>query len=578
MNIHSQSVLKKLLPMFLPYRKQILMGGIFMIVYVSCWPLLALLAGKLIPAIGEGDLSKVAKTITLALFVFFIQKIAQFFQDVLLANPSLSISQELRNTLFKNLQRIELSGFEKLSTGDITYRLTEDADRVGEVIYKTIQDSIPSALQLIAVFMYMIYLDIQLSIATILLAPLVTLLVSNFGSKVLKAAERSQQKVSDLAALLSEAVQGVPIVRAFAVESWIEKRFNKEVVEHKKARYRTLRLLALQHPIVGFIEAAGILTILAIGTLRINSGYLNAEGFSSYIAAVLMLIDPISHLTTNFNEFKQGEASLRRLYEIDAMPKEQQDATNAQKLINPKGEIKFKNLIFEYEKDLNVLNNFNLTIKSGTNVALVGASGAGKSTIFALLLRFYRPKSGEILFDGVNISSIKSSELRNKIALVPQTISVFSGTIAEAIIFGRQINDNNLYLAAKTANAHEFIMNLANGYQTKIEERGSNLSGGQLQRIIIARAIYGNPSVMLLDEATSALDADAEEAVQIGIKQAMKGRTVFIIAHKLSTVQEADLIVLIENGKIIEQGKHEELVKTKGKYRDLCEKQFLRQT
>ena len=547
-----------------------------MFIYVICWPFLAWQAGELIPSIGEGNLSKVVKVIFISLVIFFIQKIAQFIQDTSLANPALMISQQLREKLFKKLQRIQLNSLDKLSSGDITYRLTEDADRVGEVIYKSIQDTFPCILQLIAVFIYMIFLDWQLSVATLILAPIVAILVGNFGQRVMYAAEKSQQRVSDLASLLSETIQGLPLVRAYAAEEWMQKRFKKEVEYHRDARFKTLKLLALQHPIIGFIEASGILTILLLGALRIGNDGISTKEFSSYIAALLMLIDPISHLTTNFNELKQGQASLKRLTDIEKEEEEAGDIIDPDYIKDPKGELILSKINFSYNTGKPVINDFDLTIQAGKIVAIVGPSGAGKSTLFSLILRFIRPNHGEINFDGYEISNLCYKQLRTLIALVPQRISIFSGKVHEAISFGRNISQTDIIKAAKIANAHQFITEMSDGYETRLQERGMNLSGGQLQRIAIARAIAGNPSILLLDEATSALDAESEEAVQIGLKQAMNGRTVLVIAHKLSTVQEADLIVVLDKGKLCDKGTHQELFNREGLYSELCSKQLLK--
>lgn len=546
-----------------------------MLVFVVCWPALAWLAGQLIPAIGAGDFNKVLRTIAAALAVFLIQKLAQFGQDILLAGPALQVSQELRRTLFARLQRIDFGALEKLSAGDLTYRLTEDADRVGEVIYKTIQDTTPSALQLVVVLGYMVWLDWLLALATLLLAPVVVLLVSGFGARVMGAAERSQKQVSELAGLLGEAIAGLPLVRAFAAEPWLQQRFDEEIDLHRKARYRTLRLLALQHPVVGFIEAAGILAVLLIGAARIQAGGLNSQGFSSYVAALLMLIDPISHLTTNFNEFQQGQASLRRLRQIEEEPVEPPDRPGAQALGPVRGELVLDRVSFSYTPGQAVLDNLSLRVEPGQMVALVGPSGAGKSTLFSLLLRFNTAQQGRVLLDGRDLADLRARDLRQAVALVPQRSNVFSGTVAEAIAFGRPASRGQIRQAAQLANASGFIEALPDGYDSRIEERGSNFSGGQLQRLAIARAVLGNPAVLLLDEATSALDAEAEEAVQQGLKQAMAHRTVLVIAHRLATVQEADQILVLERGHIVERGSHNQLMAHGGRYRELCERQLI---
>ncbi|MCP9900947.1 ABC transporter ATP-binding protein [Cyanobium sp. Cruz CV13-4-11] len=567
---------RRLWPLLKPHRRALLLGGLCMLVFVGCWPLLAWLAGQLIPAIGAGDFSKVLRSVAAALAVFLVQKIAQFGQDTLLAGPALRVSQELRRQLFARLQRLDFGALEKLSAGDLTYRLTEDADRVGEVIYKTIQDTTPSALQLVVVLGYMIWLDWPLAMATLLLAPLVALMVSAFGARVMNAAERSQKQVSDLAALLGEAIGGLPLVRAFAAEPWLQQRFDTEIDLHRRARYRTLELLALQHPVVGFIEAAGILSVLLIGAARIKAGGLDSQGFSSYVAALLMLIDPISHLTTNFNEFQQGQASLKRLRAIENEPVEPPDHADARPLGAVSGELRLEGVSFGYGGGNPVLRQLDLHILPGQVVALVGPSGAGKSTLFSLLLRFNTAQNGRVLLDGQNLADLRARDLRRAVALVPQQSSVFSGTVAEAIAFGRPASSEQIRQAARLANAADFIESLPGGYDSRLEERGSNFSGGQLQRLAIARAVLGNPAVMLLDEATSALDAEAEEAVQQGLQQAMAGRTVLVIAHRLATVQEADLIVVLDGGRIVQQGSHDELMASGGRYRELCERQFIR--
>ena len=567
---------RRLLPLLKPYRTALLAGGLCMLVFVGCWPLLAWLAGQLIPAIGAGDFGRVLQVISLALAVFMLQKVAQFGQDTLLAGPALRVSQELRRGLFARLQRLDFGVLEKLSAGDLTYRLTEDADRVGEVIYKTIQDTTPSALQLVVVFGYMVWLDWKLSVGTLLLAPLVAVLVSLFGAKVMGAAEKSQKQVSELAALLGEAIAGLPLVRAFAAEPWLQQRFETEIDLHRRARYRTQRLLALQYPVVGFLEAAGILAVLLMGAARIQSGDLTGQGFSSYVAALLMLIDPISHLTTNFNEFQQGQASLKRLRQIEREAVEPPDRPHAQALGPVAGELALEQVSFGYDAEQPVLRQLSLQVKPGQVVALVGPSGAGKSTLFSLLLRFNTAQSGRVLLDGRDLADLRASELRKAIALVPQQSAVFSGTVAEAIAFGRPASLEQIQAAARLANADGFIEALPDGYQARVEERGSNFSGGQLQRLAIARAVLGDPAVLLLDEATSALDAESEQAVQRGLDQAMAGRTVLVIAHRLSTVQEADSIVVLEHGQIVDQGNHDLLISRPGRYRDLCERQLIR--
>ncbi len=546
-----------------------------MIIYVACWPILAFLAGKLIPAIGSGELSTVTNIIINSLVVFLIQKTAQYGQDVYIAKPSLEISEVMRQSLFNKIHKIKMNFINNISAGDITYRLTEDADRVSEVIYKTFQDTLPCVLQLLAVIIYMFYLDWSLTISTFILAPIIVLSVNNFGKRVLIASEKSQESTSDLAGLIGESINGISTIRSFAVENWIRGRFNTKLRSNKQAKYKTLKLLAIQHPIVGFIEAFGILAILGLGALRINLGLLNSEEFSSFFAAILMLIDPISHISTNFNEYKQAEASLKRLKKINMQPMEK-DERNLEKIAKIYGKIEFNHVSFEYKKDNEVLKDITLKISKGQVIAFVGSSGAGKSTMLSLILKFISPKIGDIYIDDKNIRSISSIDIRSNIALVQQQPFLFSGRIIDVIKMGRDFSEDDVIKSAKIANAHEFILKLPSKYETNITERGSNFSGGQIQRLAIARAILGNPSILLLDEATSALDSDSEAEVQKGLNQAMNNRTVIIVAHRLSTTQGADKIVVFDKGKIVDSGKHIDLFKKDGIYKELCEKQLIK--
>lgn len=572
----SEAGFRRLIPLLRPHRRLLTIGTLCMLVFVSSQLVLMRLMGRLLPDVGSGDLKRILPVIGLVLLVFAIQKIAQFGQDSLLAGPALQVSQALRRDLFQRLQKVQLGALEKMSSGDLTYRLTEDADRVSEVIYKTLHDSIPSALQLVAVLGYMLWLDWKLTLAILLLAPFVAWLISLFGARVMIATERSQKKVSELAGLLGEAIEGLPLVRAFAAEPWLESRFEQEIDQHRQARYNTYRLVALQHPVVGIIEVLGFATVLVLAAIRISSGDLAVPELISYLTGLVLLIDPIAHVTANYNEFQQGQSSLRRLREIEKEPSEPADPVPSLPLGRLRGDLKFNQVEFAYTPGQPVLQDFNLSIKAGQVVALVGPSGAGKTTLFSLLLRFNRVNKGQLLFDDKDLSQVSARDLRQQVALVPQRSSVFSGTIAEAIRFGRQATQEQLQQAAKLANAHDFIIRLPDGYNTRLQERGTNVSGGQLQRIAIARAVLGNPTVMLLDEATSALDAEAEAAVQLGLKQAMLGRTVIVIAHRLATVQEADLIVVLEHGRISQQGSHDDLMSQGGRYRELCERQFIR--
>ncbi len=577
MLIPSAARFRGLIPLLARHWIPLLAGACCTVVYVGTFPLLAQVAGSLFPAIGGERFQDALRMIAVAMAIFLVQKLAQYGKDTLLAGPSLWVSQALRQVIFARLQRLAFPALEKLSIGDLAYRLTEDADRVGEVIYKTIHDSTPSVLVLMAVLGYMAWLDRPLTAATLLLAPIMVVLVGGFGRQVLRASERSQAQVSELAALLAEAVGGLRLVRAFASEEWLQQRFTRQIDGHRRARLRTLELVALQHPVVGFLEAAGILVILLLGAWRIHTGSLTTEQFISYLVALGWLIDPISHLTTNFNEFQQGQASLRRLRELEQEPLEPPDPPQPLSLGKVQGELRLENIHFSHTPTQSLFRNLNLRVPPGQLVALVGASGAGKSTLFSLLLRFNIPQQGRILLDGKDLCHVRAAELRRQMALVPQDAPLFSGTVAETIDFGRGHSPTAIRRAAQLANAEAFILAMG-GYGARIEERATNLSGGQRQRLAIARAVVGDPAVLLLDEATSALDAETEAAVQQSLRRVMAGRTVLVIAHRLATVQGADQILVLEHGVIIEQGSHQQLLSRAGRYEDLCRQQLIHAT
>lgn len=337
---------------------------------------------------------------------------------------------------------------------------------------------------------------------------------------------------------------------------------------------------ALQFPIVGFLEALCVLLLFLLGGWQISRGNLTGSEFISYGAGVLMLIDPIAITTSNFNEFKQGEASVARIMELFELHPSVADADDAIALPTIAGKVEYRHVSFSYHSSPReaphwAIEDLNLLVYPGERIALVGASGAGKTTLVNLLPRFYDPQHGKILLDGVDIASVTLKSLRSQIGIVPQDTILFAGTIAENIAFGQsELDPREVETAAKVANAHQFIAQLPRDYCTFVGERGVNLSGGQRQRIAIARAVYLNPRILILDEATSALDSESEALVQDALERVMRDRTVFVIAHRLATVRNADRILVLERGRIAESGSHQELLDLDGLYARFYAQQF----
>lgn len=565
----------QLLPFLRPHGQLIAGALACTLIFTACWPIMAALAGRLLALLVQGNVPQLVQLSGVLAGVFLIHKIAQYGQDSQMAKAALAIAFDLRNRVYAHLQSLSLSYFETAKTGDLSYRLTEDIDRIGEVINKLFHDAVPCILQLIVVFGYMVYLNWQLTIASLVVAPLMGVLISWFGDRMLVFSRRSQNLISDLSSLLTEVFSGIRLVRAFAAEAYEIERFRQEAERNRQAKYATAWLKAVQFPVVGFLQLLSVLLLLLLGGWQIAAGNLTGEQFGSYVVAAMMLIDPISHLTDNYNEFKQTQASVDRIFELFEIQPAVVEQPDAIEMPPVTGKVEYCDVRFGYHADQPVLRQLNLLVHPGEAIALVGSSGAGKTTLVNLLPRFYDPQVGKILIDGLDVRQVTLQSLRRQIGIVPQETGLFSGTIAQNIAFGQKAFDlEAVQAAAKVANAHQFISQFSQGYHTWVGERGVNLSGGQRQRIAIARAVLLNPRILILDEATSALDSESEALVQEALERLMKNRTVFIIAHRLATVRRADRILVIEQGQVVEAGSHADLLAKGDRYARFYAQQF----
>ena len=565
----------QLIPFIRPQSLTIIWAFVCTVIFTVFWPIKAWLAGEVSQYIGKGDPASIARIAALTAVVFLLQGIAQYGQDSLMAKAALNVTLDLRKSVYRHLQKLSLNYFEVAKTGDLTYRLTEDIDRIGEVVNQFFHDFIPCILQLIVVLGYMLWLNWQLTIATLVLAPVMGIIIGAFGEKLLQYSRRSQNRISNLSALLTEVLGGIRLVQAFAAEDYELERFSYEAEANKRAKYQAEKAKAFQFVVVGFLLVMTVLFIFFLGGWQISLGNLTGKDFVSYITGVALLIDPITHTTSNYNKFKEGQASVDKIFELLAIQPAVIEVEKAIALGAVTGKVEYENVSFSYQKNVRVINNLNLLAHPGETIALVGSSGAGKSTLVNLLPRFYDPDSGKILVDGVDIKDVTLKSLREQIGIVPQENTLFSGTIAQNIAFGK--NDfkiEDVEKAAQIANAHQFISELSQGYFTYVGERGVNLSGGQRQRIAIARAILFDPRILILDEATSALDSESEALVQQALERIMQDRTVFVIAHRLATVRRADRILVLEKGQIVESGNHQQLLDKNGLYASFYARQF----
>jgi ATP-binding cassette, subfamily B, bacterial len=564
-----------LIPYVRPQSDLLGVGLLCVLGFVLTTPIIAALIGQIATDVGKGNMDALLRLPFVAIALFIVRGIFQFGQDALLAKVALKIVLDLRRRVYVQLQSLNIDYFETASTGDLVYRLTEDVDRVGEVVYKLFHQFLPCVLELTAILGYMIYLNWQLTLATLLIAPVVAVLIGWFGERLLRFSRHSQTQISDLSSLLTEVFGGIRLVKAFAAEDYEIERFLQTAERNRQAKFETERVKAIQYPVVGFLEAMGIVLLFILGGWQISRGNLTGGQFISFTAAVAMIINPINIATNNYNEFKQGEASVDRVFELMDLQPTVVERANAIALPLVQGKVEYRNVSFSYPSGHPVLKEMTLTAKPGEVIALVGSSGAGKTTLVNLLPRFYEPQVGEVFIDGVDIQTVTLKSLRQQIGIVPQDTVLFSGSIAQNIAFGQAHYDlASIEAAAKVANAHQFISQFAEGYQTVLGERGVNLSGGQRQRLAIARAVLLDPRILILDEATSALDSESEALVQEALERLMQGRTVFIIAHRLATVRGADRILVLEKGQVVEEGTHEMLMDQNSRYARFYAQQF----
>ncbi len=551
------------------------MGFVCILVYVSTSVLLPYLAGRVSLYIGQGDIPNMARWLGLGVLLFLVRSIFQYWENVIMLRATLDVVLDLRRAVYAHLQQLGLDYYERTKIGDLSYRLTEEMDRIGEVLHKMSQQFISVVLQLVAIPIYMFYLNWQLTVASLILAPLMAWLIGAFGKRMLARSRKSQEHISNLSALLTEVFGNMRLVQAFAAQAFEQNRFNETALHNRNARYRTDQLKALQYPVVGFLEAISIMVLFFLAGWQISQGNLTPQAFISYLAAIALLLHPIDLVTQHYNEFKQTEASVERVFELMEAVPSLTERPDAYPLPAIAGRVEYRDVSFAYEPGKPVLQHLDLRVAPGEVIALVGSSGAGKTTLINLLMRFFDPTAGQVLIDGIDLREVTLNSLRRQIGIVPQDITLFSGTLAQNIAYGEiQPNFDRITAAAQIANAHSFISQFSQGYHTWVGERGVNLSGGQRQRVAIARALYFDPRILILDEATSALDPESEALVQEALDRAMENRTVFIIAHRLSTVRDADRILFLEKGAIVESGTHSELLSYGQRYAQFYNQQF----
>ena len=486
-----------------------------------------------------------------------------------------NILVNIRHELYEHIQKLSFDFFDNRPVGKILARVVGDVNALKNLFNQSIQTLIPELLSLVCVAMAMFILNVKLAMACIILLPFLTIAMFYIEIHSRKRWEVFRNKRSNLNGFTHEDFSGIKVVQAFANEKNTEKNFRKMVKEQKEAFLNAVRLNDCFWPLVELSWGIGTLIVFAIGYKLILSGEIQVGKLIAFSMYTGMFWRPIMNLSSFYNTLITNFAAADRIFDILDQDPDIENIGEAPKMSRIDGKVEFRNIDFSYNVGGKVLNNINFKVNSGDRIALVGATGSGKTTIISLLSRFYDPTNGEILVDGKNIKYVDLYSYRSQMGIMLQDTFLFSSTIMENIRYGRlDATDEEVINAAKAVNAHEFIMKLENGYDTEVNERGSRLSLGQRQLVSFARALLANPRILILDEATSNIDTQTEMLVQKGIEKLIKGRTSFVIAHRLSTIRDCDKILVISDGEIIEAGTHDELLRNKGMYYDLYSAQY----
>ena len=527
----------------------------------------------------SGDKPEVLiKICLLILFAFLFKNIFGYLQGYFMAFVEYASMKDLRDDTYKHLHKLPMGYFKSERVGNIISRFTNDVNIIQLSISTTFSNLIKEPLTIIVFLGIAISISWQLSLFAFIIVPIASLIIAWIGNKLKKQTRILQTKLADITSILQETISGVKIVKAFGMEHFENQRFMNETKSYFKLVLKTVRIRNLSSPITEILSVIiGAVIIYYGGILVLVDRTLNASEFLGFLFAIFQMMPPIKELGSVNNRIQEASAAADRIFEITDIEPHIKNVPNAIQLKDFKNEIVFKNVSFKYEdSDVKVLDNLNFSVKRGEIIALVGPSGGGKSTLADLIPRFYDPTEGQIILDGNNIKDVSIESLRSKMGIVTQETFLFNTNIAENIAYGlTNYPMDKIIEAAKTANAHNFINEMAQGYDTIIGERGVKLSGGQRQRLTIARALLKNPEIMIFDEATSALDNESEILVQEAIERLMLNRTTFVIAHRLSTIRNATNILVLDRGRIIQQGTHDKLIaEEKGLYKKLYEMQF----
>ena len=564
----SMEVYLRLLKYLRPYIPKTIMAVICMLLATSASLYVPWIVRDVIDGVLVNKDILLLNAITAGIVVVFaLRGFFVYGQTYLMSYVSQKVVIDLREALFRHFQRLSVSYFDHSRTGKVLSYMTNDVSALQGALAQNVIELSTESLTLVGSLGAMFYLHWQLALLTLITIPLVAQAMKLFGKKLRKASGMMQQRAAEITSVLQEMIVSIRLIRLFVREDYEIGRFIRENENNFSAQMKAAQLSATLTPVIEFLAAIGVTVIIWYGGREVINGNLTSGSLIAFLVYTVNITNPVKRLGNVYGSIQRAVAAAERVFEVlDTLP-EIQDDFDAKELPVVKGQVEFENVMFEYRSGEPALCNLSIKVPPGQVLAIVGPSGAGKSTIANLLPRFYDPQQGRIKIDGRDIRHVTVRSLREQIAMVPQDTILFSASIYENILYGRlDASAAEVTAAAYSANAHDFIMQMPLGYDTQIGERGCQLSGGQRQRIAIARAILKDPRILILDEATSALDAESERVVQDALDKLMVGRTTFMVAHRLSTIQRADKILVMDKGRLVECGNHTELLAAGGLY------------
>lgn len=562
---------RRLLGFLWPYWKILLIAVVCMIIVSGSNLIVPWIIKDIVDEVlAEKNIQMLYWVIAAILVIFLIRGVTTFGNRYLMGYIGQRVVTDLRKRLFAHLQRLSISYYDKRRTGEIMSNLTNDISALQSAIVDNFVSLVQELAIFIGSFVSMIYLQWKLTVLCLVIVPMVSFIIKFFGKKLHKSGKNVQEKLADVTAMLQEVIQGVRIVRSFNRSDYEIQRFDDVNEANFKANVRTIRQSSQLTPFVEFFSAIAITVIIWYGGLSVIDGIMTSGELIAFLIYAINLANPTRRIAEAVGNIQKSLGAADRVFAILDTEPEVKNRPGAGALQVTAGRVEFDHVAFSYEPDHPVLTDISFTAEPGQTVAIVGPSGAGKTTIANILPRFYNVTGGSVCIDGTDIRDVTIGSLRDHIGLVPQDTLLFNTTIKNNILYGRlDATDEEIWEAVRAANAEHFIRELPMGIETRVGDRGLVLSGGQRQRIAIARALLKNPAILILDEATSALDTESEKVVQEALDRLMVGRTSFVIAHRLSTIQNADQILVINGGVIAERGTHEELMEKNGLYHEL---------